>query len=61
MQNDDVEVTALCDSYEPYILRGKSKTNPKRNAIGKVPEMGESFGKDVKRCKDFKKFLRIKM
>lgn len=60
MKNDDVEVTALCDAYEPYILRDNSKINPKWNAIGKVPEMGENFGKEVKRYKDFRILLEDK-
>ena len=60
MKNDDVEVTALCDAYEPYILRDNSKINPRWNAIGKVPEMGENLGKEVKRYKDFRKLLEDK-
>ena len=41
MENADVEVVALCDVYEPYTLRDRSKVAERYLEIGKVPKMGE--------------------
>ena len=47
MENEDVEVAALCDVYEPYALRDRSKVNNRWLETGKVPAMNESFGNEV--------------
>jgi predicted dehydrogenase len=61
MNNEDVEVTALCDVYEPYTTRDYSKVDARWKTLGGViPEMGEEFGKDVKRYADFRKLLEDK-
>ena len=58
--NEDVEVAALCDVYEPYLDRDRSTVNERYLALGKVPKLDEQFGKDVKRYKDFRKLLEQK-
>ena len=60
MNNPDVEVAALCDVYEPYTLRDRSQVHPRYLDLGKIPRMGEDFGKKVKRYKDFRKLLEQK-
>ncbi|MFD2725668.1 Gfo/Idh/MocA family protein [Hyunsoonleella rubra] len=60
MENPDVEVVALCDVYEPYTLRDRSKVTERYLEIGKVPKMGEDFGSKVKRYTDFRKLLEQK-
>jgi predicted dehydrogenase len=57
MSNDDVEVTALCDVYEPYIDRDYGQVDKRWKAIGRIPKMGEKFGDNVKKYKDFRKLL----
>jgi predicted dehydrogenase len=60
MANEDVEVAALCDVYEPYTLRNRSKVNARWLDTGKVPKMGESFTRQPKRYNDFRKLLEQK-
>jgi predicted dehydrogenase len=60
MSNEDVEVTALCDAYEPYINRDYNKVAARWKAIGRSPKMGEEFGKNVKKYKDFRTLLEDK-
>ena len=60
MANKDVEVAALCDVYEPYIHRDRSKVIQRYLATGKIPEMGEIFPNEVKRYIDFRKMLEQK-
>ncbi len=57
MANDDVEIAALCDVYEPYTLRDHSKVDPRWVASGKVPDMGERFAGKPKRYKDYRELL----
>jgi len=57
MANKDVEVAALCDVYEPYTLRDRSKVDARWLDIGKVPKMGESFAHQPKRYNDFRELL----
>jgi len=45
LQNPDCEVAALCDVYEPYVLRDFSKIHPRYVEMGKIPKMGETFSK----------------
>jgi predicted dehydrogenase len=60
MENPDMEVAALCDVYEPYALRDRSKVANRYLEIGKVPKMDENFGPEVKRYSDYRKLLEQK-
>jgi predicted dehydrogenase len=60
MGNDDVEVAALCDIYEPYLNRDRSSVSQRYLDTDKVPPMKTQFGNDVKRYKDFRKLLEQK-
>jgi predicted dehydrogenase len=61
MTNSDVDVVALCDVYEPYLLRDRSKVEPRFfKEISQVPKMGEVFGGKVDRYSDFRKLLERK-
>jgi predicted dehydrogenase len=60
MANEDVEITAFCDAYEPYMDRDYSKVDDRWNAIGMIPKMGEKFGDNVKKYSDFRKLLEDK-
>jgi predicted dehydrogenase len=61
MTNPDVDVVALCDVYEPYLLRDRSKVEPRFfKEISQVPKMGEVFGGKVDRYSDFRKLLERK-
>ncbi|MGM0376639.1 MAG: Gfo/Idh/MocA family protein [Bacteroidota bacterium] len=60
MQNPDCEVAALCDVYEPYVVRDFSKIHPRYVEMGKVPKMGETFSKPPKVYKDYRKLLEDK-
>jgi len=59
LQQDDVEVAALCDVYEPYLMRDYSKVDKKLlDALeGRVPKMTEKLGDNVARYKDFRQLL----
>jgi len=57
MANPDVEVAALCDVYEPYTLRDRSKVDARWLEIGKVPKMGETFARQPRRYNDFRELL----
>ena len=59
LKQDDVEVTALCDVYEPYLTRDYSQVDKKlRDSLGgKVPKMTEKLGSGVARYKDFRRLL----
>lgn len=60
MQNDDVEVAALCDVYEPYTTRKNSDVHPRYVEIGKIPKMGEQFSGQIKQFKDHRQLLEDK-
>ena len=60
MANPDVEVAALCDVYDPYTLRDRSKVDARWLETGKVPKMGESFARQPKRYNDFRELLEQK-
>jgi len=62
MSEPDCEIAALCDVYEPYILRDRSKVDPRYIEIvgNKVPRMGENFSSDVGRYTDYRKLLENK-
>ena len=59
LKQDDVEVAALCDVYEPYLARDYSKVDKKLlNSLGsRVPKMTEKLGSSVARYKDFRRLL----
>src|SRR5690554_5593666 len=62
MNEPDCEVAALCDVYEPYILRDRSKVNPRyiETRPRQIPKMGENFSSDVGRYTDYRKMLEDK-
>jgi predicted dehydrogenase len=60
MDNPDVEIAGLCDVYEPYLARDRSKVDPRYLEMGRVPRMGEDFAGKVKRYDDFRKLLEQK-
>ena len=64
-QQPDVLVTALCDCYEPYLMRDQNAIDPKFYEYGiggAVPRFGKSdaFGPEVKRYSDYRKLLEDK-
>lgn len=65
MNQPDCEIAALCDVYEPYLLRDVSKvdTRYKEGFLGKdgrIPGMGETFAGKVARYSDYRKLLEDK-
>jgi len=62
MLQPDVEVIALCDIYEPYLLRDRSKVDPRylKDMPGQIPKMGEKFAKQPKIYRDYRKLLEDK-
>ena len=59
LKQDDVEVAALCDVYEPYLTRDYSKVDKKLiDSLGsRVPKMTEKLSNNVARYKDFRRLL----
>ena len=59
MKQPDVEVAALCDIYEPYLLRDRSKVDPRylNDRPGQVPLMGEKFRSKPVLYNDYRKLL----
>jgi len=59
LKQDDVEVAALCDVYEPYLMRDYSKVDKQlaTSLGGRVPKMTEDLGSNVARYKDFRRLL----
>jgi predicted dehydrogenase len=65
MAQPDCEVAALCDLYEPYLLRDYSKvdkryTDGPLGKGGQIPKMGEQFPNNVTRYNDYRKLLEDK-
>lgn len=64
MSHTHVDIVALCDVYEPYLLRDLSKVDKRlKNELGgKIPPMGENemFKGKVDRYKDFRRLLERK-
>ncbi len=62
MSQPDVEVAALCDVYEPYLLRDRNRVDPRylKHQGNTVPKMGETFAAGVRRFKDYRKLLEQK-
>ena len=62
LQNPDIQVTALCDVYKPYLMRDRSAIDP-RYYIPRgrpVPSMQETLSKEVTRYHDYRKLLEDK-
>ena len=57
MENPDVEVVALCDVYQPYVLRDRTKVADRYLETGKVPKMDENLGSGIKRYSDYRELL----
>jgi len=62
MKQPDCEVAALCDIYEPYTLRDRSKVEPRYLEMmpGQIPQMGEKFPVQPKIYTDYRKLLEDK-
>jgi predicted dehydrogenase len=62
MQQPDVEVAALCDIYEPYLLRDRSKVDPRyiKDMSGNIPKLGEVFPKKPTLYRDYRELLKDK-
>jgi predicted dehydrogenase len=62
MKQPDCEVAALCDIYEPYLLRDRSKVDPRylKDRSGQVPKMGEKFPNKPVVYNDYRKLLADK-
>jgi predicted dehydrogenase len=59
MDMEDCEVAALCDVYEPYITRDRSKVDPRyiQAMPGQIPRMGEVWTNKVERYQEYQKLL----
>lgn len=62
LKNDDCEVAAYCDVYEPYLHRDPAKIpdSLKGEIGGNIPGMDEQVNGRVQRFKDFRKMLEMK-
>ncbi len=62
MDQPDIEVAALCDIYEPYLLRDRTKVDKRYLDVmpGQIPVMGEKFSREPLRYHDFRKLLENK-
>lgn len=59
MDQRDCEVAALCDVYEPYLFRDRSKVDPRyiKTRGELIPQMGETFANKVEKYSDYRKLL----
>ena len=62
MQNPDCEIAAFCDTYKPYMLRDRSKVDPRylKDMPGQIPTMGEKFPVTPVYYDDYRKLLADK-
>jgi predicted dehydrogenase len=62
MRQPDAHIAAFCDIYEPYMLRDRSKVDPRwlRELGGRIPQMGETFPTKPVLYNDFRKLLENK-
>jgi len=63
MAQPDVEVAALCDIYEPYLMRDRGKVDARIVESLKganIPDMKEQFPRPPERMKDFRRLLERK-
>ena len=61
-KNPDIQLTALCDVYKPYLMRDRQAVDPRYFIPDRrpVPAMGEKFPKDVALYHDYRKLLEDK-
>jgi predicted dehydrogenase len=59
MAQDDVDIVALCDVYEPYLNRSHADISKSvlDSIGGRAPKMGETFPGQVAKYKDFRRVL----
>jgi predicted dehydrogenase len=59
MTQPDVHVAALCDVYEPYLLRDREKVNSRYLSVmpGQIPKMEEKFSAQPELYGDYRKLL----
>ena len=59
MAQDDVDIVALCDVYEPYLTRSHADISKSLldSIGGRAPKMGETFPGQVAKYKDFRRVL----
>lgn len=62
MKQKDVQVAALCDVYEPFLHRDRSKVDAGllSDLGSRIPDMGEQFEGKVSLYRDFRKLLEQK-
>jgi predicted dehydrogenase len=62
MKQPDVRIGAFCDIYEPYLMRDRSRVEPRylKDLGGQIPGMGEKFPDKVETYNDFRKLLENK-
>lgn len=62
MQEPNCEIAAFCDIYEPYMIRDRSKVDPRylKDMPGQIPKMGEKFPKTPVYYNDYRKLLADK-
>ena len=62
MAQNDVDIVALCDVYEPYLSRNHADINKSilESIGGRAPKMGEVFRGRVAKYKDFRRVLERK-
>ncbi|QGY43815.1 gfo/Idh/MocA family oxidoreductase [Maribellus comscasis] len=60
MLNDDVEVAALCDVYEPYLKRDRSKVSKRFLEMDRIPQMGEKLPENLKLFSDYRRMYEEK-
>lgn len=62
MNEPDCEIAALCDVYEPYLERDRSKVDPRyiETRPRRIPQMGEKFPSSIGRFTDYRKMLEDK-
>jgi predicted dehydrogenase len=62
MKVPDFKLAALCDIYQPYLMRKRESVDPRYLAAIEnwIPRMGENFGSDVALYNDYRKMLEDK-
>ncbi len=62
MKQPDCEIAALCDLYEPFLLRDRSKVDPRwlKDLGERIQPMGEKFPNKPKLYTDYRKLLEDK-
>jgi len=62
MVQPDVRIAAFCDTYEPYMLRDRSRVDQRyiKDLGGQIPKLGENFPEKVTTYPDFRKLLENK-